>query len=921
MVAAASVSSLRLTPSGHLLPIAGRIAEDPDVRRVMEAFELGEATGLFELVALPAAAILPPDLAYWRDFAGHYLSARCRTPRGTERVEAIEPLSDAELFPLLLGAPPMEGAEYLGPDSLRGLWLSLDEWLRAEAASAGGLGAFLAKRAPLWHQVGRVCFHLAENKKDPEYPFAFLVTYAPGLSASNKVSYQPLSRALQEFAGEGNRRALAKLLTPIHEAAGKSPLIKDLLDSKDIYHPLAWTPEEAYRFLREIPLFEESGVLVRVPDWWAKRPRPRVSVSIGSRGKGILGLESMLDFDIGVALGDEELGARELKELLAGGAGLVFLKGKWVEVDAERLSEALEHWKKLEKRAGEEGISFIEGMRLLAGASRDLAQPVDEDLAAWSFVDAGPWLKKTLEGLRSPESIEVAMPGAELKAKLRHYQEAGLRWLWLLSRLGLGACLADDMGLGKTIQVLALLLVEKRAAGKSAGKKRAKSEAGDDAAGGKAATSPSLLVLPASLLANWKSEMERFAPSLAFRFIHPSMKAADTAGAATGAGPYGGHDFAGVDLVVTSYGMLARQSWISEREWNLLILDEAQAIKNPASGQSRAVKKLRGRARIALTGTPVENRLSDLWSLFDFLNPGLLGSVARFKDFVTALEKKDGESYAPLRGLVRPYILRRLKTDRSVIADLPEKTEVRAFCGLGKAQAALYASIVEELAAALRDSRGMARRGIILSSLMRLKQVCNHPSQLSGDGAWEPGESGKFERLGELCEEIASRQDRVLVFTQFREMTEPLESFLAGIFGRRGLVLHGGTPVARRRKLVEDFQGEDGPPFFVLSLKAGGTGLNLTAASHVIHFDRWWNPAVENQATDRAFRIGQKKNVLVHKFVCRGTVEEKIDRLIEEKTGLARDILEGGAEASLSEMSDERLLETLSLDLDRARDW
>ena len=898
---------LRLSPSGRLRPIAEpEGAESAAPRRVLEAFRSSEAEGLFELAAHPAGSILPPDLVYWRDFAALYLTARCHTPSGTTSLEAVEPLPEAELMPLLLGAPPMEGAEYLDPGLLRGLWSSLDEWLRAEAAKAGGLGAFLAARAPLWHQVGRVCFHLAENRKDPDFPFAFLVTYAPRLSGSGSVRYQPLSRALQEFAGEGDRKALAKLLTPIHEAAGKSPLVRELLDSKDIYHPLAWTADEAYRFLREIPLFEESGVLVRVPDWWAKRPRPRVSVSLGSRGKGILGAASMLDFDIGVALGEERLSAKELKEILARGAGLVFLKGKWVEVDPERLSEALEHWKRLEKRAGEDGISFVEGMRLLAGAPPDLAASLDESIAQWSFVDAGSWLKKTLEGLRSPEGIELALPDAELKAKLRHYQEAGLRWLWLLSRLGLGACLADDMGLGKTIQVLALLLVERRESGRPPAAKTAKTSAED-------ARPPSILILPASLLANWKSEIERFAPSLRFRFVHPSMKGEEALD--------GSRNLAGLDLIVTTYGMLGRQAWMPDREWNLVILDEAQAIKNPGSGQSRAVRKLRARARIALTGTPVENRLSDLWSLFDFLNPGLLGTAARFKEFAAALEKREGERYAPLRNLVRPYILRRLKTDRSVIADLPEKTEVRAFCGLSKTQAALYAEVVEDFAEALRGSQGIARKGLILSSLMKLKQVCNHPSQLSGDGGWASGESGKFARLGELCEEIASRQDRVLVFTQFREMTGPLESFLAGIFGRRGLVLHGGTPVAARRKLVESFQTEDGPPFFVLSLKAGGTGLNLTAASHVIHFDRWWNPAVENQATDRAFRIGQQKNVLVHKFVCRGTVEEKIDKLIEGKTALARDLLEGGADVELTGMSDEKLLATVSLDLDRARDW
>jgi non-specific serine/threonine protein kinase len=423
---------------------------------------------------------------------------------------------------------------------------------------------------------------------------------------------------------------------------------------------------------------------------------------------------------------------------------------------------------------------------------------------------------------------------------------------------------------------------------------------------------PSLLVLPASLLANWKSEAERFAPSLRLSFVHPSM--ANPGGLAASAS-----DVATFDLVATSYGMLLRQSWIQESDWNLVIIDEAQAIKNPGSKQARAVKKLRARSRIALTGTPVENRLGDLWSIFDFLNPGLLGSATRFREFTSLIEKREGERYAPLRNLVSPYILRRLKTDRSVIADLPDKTEMRAFCGLSKTQTALYASIVDNLKESLLESRGIARKGIILTTLMKLKQVCNHPAQYRGDEDWAPGESGKFSRIAQLCEEIASRQDKVLVFTQFREMTRPLAEHLAGIFGREGLVLHGGTPVAARLKLVEAFQDEGGPPFFVLSLKAGGTGLNLTAASHVIHFDRWWNPAVENQATDRAFRIGQRKNVLVHKFLCRGTIEEKIDELIGSKSALAGDLLGGGSEDILTEMSDAQLLSMVSLDLDRAQ--
>jgi non-specific serine/threonine protein kinase len=449
------------------------------------------------------------------------------------------------------------------------------------------------------------------------------------------------------------------------------------------------------------------------------------------------------------------------------------------------------------------------------------------------------------------------------------------------------------MGLGKTIQVLALLSGMK-------GQKDAK---------------PSLLVLPASLLANWKAEMLRFTPALRAIFLHPAeMPKAEID--RVEADP--GRVLRDVDLVVTSYGMLARQSWLLGVRWQLAVLDEAQAIKNPTARQTKVVKQIQADARIALTGTPVENRLSDLWSLFDFLCPGLLGTQAKFKQFVKNLADRSDNRYAPLRNLVQPYLLRRLKTDRRIIDDLPEKVEVRAFCGLSKRQAVMYEKMIEELSETLREVEGIKRRGLVLAYLMRLKQLCNHPSQLLGDGRFLPEESGKFARLAELGEEIASRQERALVFTQFREMTEPLAEFLKRVFGHPGLVLHGSTAVRGRKALVDQFQRDDGPPFFVLSLKAGGTGLNLTAASHVIHFDRWWNPAVENQATDRAFRIGQQRNVMVHKFVCRGTIEERIDALIEEKRQLAADLVEGGAERLLTEMTDTELIRFVSLDVSRA---
>ncbi|MEX0819547.1 MAG: DEAD/DEAH box helicase, partial [Pirellulaceae bacterium] len=764
-------------------------------------------------------------------------------------------------------------------------------------AFEGGLAKFLERRAPLWHQVGRVCFHLAENRRDPEYPFAFLATYAPTVTSSSRVQYQPLSNALRQYSSQRDKKTLINLLSPVQVASQRSEFARDMIESGDIYQPLAWTPPEAYRFLKEVAVLEDSGILVRLPDWWKKRPRPRVSVKIGDNQQKRFDAQGMLDFQVRLALGDQELTPDEWRELMAADDGLVLLRGQWVEVDRQRLNEALEHWKQVEASIPD-GVSFVEGMRLLAGAPKDLA---DDDAGLdeqrdWSFVQAGDWLGNLLADLRRPEQLESAVAGDALKATLRQYQQTGVSWLSLLSSLGLGACLADDMGLGKTIQVLALLLTLK--------KKRTPH------------SKPSLLVLPASLVANWKSEIEKFAPSLRAAFVHPSETPADELRRMA---KQPERELRDIDVVLTTYGMLLRQTWLLDLQWHVVVLDEAQAIKNPAARQTKSVKRVKADARIALTGTPIENRLSDLWSLFDFLCPGLLGSQTKFKEFVKRLNAREQDNrYAPLRSLVQPYILRRMKTDKRIIADLPDKTEVRAFCGLSKRQAALYTKLVKELSDALKGLDGIKRRGLVLAYLMRFKQLCNHPSQLTSDGRFEPQDSGKFQRLAEICDEIASRQEKVLIFTQFREMTEPLADYLATVFDRAGLVLHGGTAVNKRKKLVDQFQRDDGPPFFILSLKAGGTGLNLTAASHVVHFDRWWNPAVENQATDRAFRIGQRRNVLVHKFVCSGTIEEKIDALIEEKLQLADDLLEGGGEKLLTEMSDNDLIKLVSLDVERA---
>jgi SNF2 family DNA or RNA helicase len=603
------------------------------------------------------------------------------------------------------------------------------------------------------------------------------------------------------------------------------------------------------------------------------------------------------------------LTAAEIKKLLASSDGLHFVRGRWVELNRDKLSRMLDQFRAVERTAAGNGLSFAEAMRLLAGANVTGDRAIDE-AHDWSRIVAGPWLANTLDELRRPDVLARVDPGDDLKTTLRPYQQVGVRWLHLLSTLGLGACLADDMGLGKTMQVLALLLVRRQQP-----RRRSNAETVEHAEITRGRRT-SLLVAPASLLANWESEIARFAPSLRTRVAHPSVMAAHDLRALDQ------NKVADVDLILTSYGSLLRVPGLATIPWHLVVLDEAQAIKNPGARQTRAAKQLDAHARIALTGTPVENRLGDLWSIFDFINPGLLGSGKEFSTFTKRLAERPHNPYAPLRELVRPYILRRLKTDKTVIADLPDKTEVKAYCQLTRTQAALYEQAVKELATELdtklRDADDIKRRGVVLAFLMRFKQICNHPSQWLGDDAWAEADSGKFARLREITAVIAAKQEKALVFTQFSEVTAPLCALLGSVFGRPGLVLHGGTDVKKRQALVRQFQEDEQVPFFILSLKAGGTGLNLTAAAHVIHFDRWWNPAVENQATDRAFRIGQTRNVLVHKFLCRGTVEEKIDQLIDSKRQLSEDLLGGGAELLLTEMRNDELLKLVALDIHAA---
>lgn len=872
--------------------------------QLANAFELGEAEGFYQLLKSKIGD-LPLEFKFWHRFASEAIHQRVMDADWLELIDKKDfPLREGELQEFYLTAPPISGWEYLTLDRLGEIWSQWNHHLNRSQEEDGIVGReFIAKHFPYWAQVGKVTFHLAENKKSVELPFAFMATFSSGISKSTGgVLHQPLGKALQESSKTGDREKLVRLLVPVKEASKRCSWVDDLIRSKKIFQPQAWTVREAHQFLHSISALEESGLTVRTPNWWKgkKTSRATVSVVIDTEKKETFNIRDMLRFNLNYSVGGEPLTAEEIEKILASTDGLVSIRGEWIEADAEQLQSAMARWERARKIAEQGGMSFNEAMRLLSGVQMgaEVQDEADEEARNWEQIIPGEFFKKILDENRGDFSDIETFLDEHLCAQLRPYQKEGVEWLLKFSRLGFGLCLADDMGLGKTIQIISLLLLFH---------KRECQEV----------RLPSLLVVPSSLLGNWSSEIEKFAPSLRYLILHPSE---------LGSGYARKMDeikaqLDVTDVVITTYGQVVRLKEVEELEWNLVCLDEAQAIKNSGTRQTRSVKKLNGRYRIALTGTPIENRLGDLWSLFDFINPGLLGSTSEFKSYLGKLNSGESPNYQPLRKLVTPYIKRRLKTDKSIISDLPDKTELKVYCNLSKSQAIAYESLVKELVLTLKDAKEsqQQRRAVVLTYLMRFKQLCNHYSQYSGDLAYDIAGSGKFERLKSIVEEVSAKQEKMLVFTQFKEMVGPLAELLEELFGASGLTLDGSTSVKKRKELVASFQKDHGAPFFVLSIKAGGTGLNLTEACHVVHFDRWWNPAVEDQATDRAFRIGQKKNVMVHKFVCKGTIEEKIDRLIFEKRALSKEILEGAsAEKGLTEMSDEELMEFVQLDPLRA---
>ncbi len=865
-----AVTDNRIDKSRDLLQqeIVRRYTEDPD------------ATLLFLGFSNPAVSVTP-SLDYLRSFCALFAKKLSLTPElEILRHNAEVPLTEDEISHALMIAPPMTGAEYLSREVLKGLWSRLHDAYQQEIIPyKGTVEEFISRYSPDVHLVGRVFFHLVESKRE-DLPFAFLATYSSGLNKQGKSLHLPLKHALEQYGKDGEK--LLELLVNVELAARESALVAGLMESGELFHPLAWSAKEAYTFLREIPLYEQSGILCRIPNWWKRGASSlQVRITMGNSVPSTIGMDALLSFDVGLSLEDTSISGEEIRRLIESSEGLVLIKNQWVAVDPEKLKQTLEAYEKARGLAKRDGISFREAIRLQLNPQAMFGAAGAEESVT---VTTGQWLDSIMTRMRRPETAEPVKLDKGFKAILRPYQENGLAWLSFLDSLGFGMCLADDMGLGKTVQVLALLYSQKSRGDKGA----------------------SLLVVPASLLSNWQGEIVRFAPELSCFLAHPSGQDGGSVEAKDGV------ELDKLDLVITTYAMVQRYAWLHAYEWRRVILDEAQAIKNPGAKQTKAVKDLRAVNRIVMTGTPVENRLSDLWSLFDFLNPGLLGSAREFALFAKGLAKNH-EGYGRLRKVISPYILRRLKTDKSVISDLPDKVEMKTWSLLSRKQAILYQRTVDDLRHTVEGVEGIQRKGLILGALLKFKQICNHPDQYTGSGAFDEHDSGKFGRLREICETIHEKRERVLVFTQFREMTDPLHHFLSELFEQKGLVLHGGTPVGKRKDLVARFQDDEYVPYMVLSLKAGGVGLNLTAANHVIHFDRWWNPAVENQATDRAFRIGQKKNVLVHKFITKGTVEEKIDEMIDGKMKLSQDVIQEGSEAWITELSNDALIRVFSL--------
>lgn len=782
-----------------------------------------------------------------------------------------ESIHDAWLSALSSESPEISFRKGKENSKLEIFFSQLSEWKHPLFISSGAGAGF------------KVCFRLEEPQEmEEKWKLSYLLQAAddPSLLIPTEKIWQEKGKTAV-FLNRRFDHPQERLLSALCQASSFSPAIeKSLNTSAPNYADLETA--EAYAFLTNaVWLLEQSGFGILLPSWWKKKGlkekihlRAKTNSPKMAGGSG-LSLETLISFDWEAALGDKKISYKELQELAHLKVPLIKTRGQWMEIDVKEINSILDFWKKNKK--GE--VQFSEIVKMSLGWGEQ-----EKGFSLGEVISDG-WIAKTLNRLTGKHQIEDIPLPLGFSGELRPYQKRGFAWLDFLHSLGLGSCLADDMGLGKTVQTLSLLLKEKL----------------------NGQENPSLLICPTSVVGNWEREAKKFTPELKCLIHHgiERLKQEDFK-----------KQIKKYDLIISSYALLRRDAnFLTEIPFSGIILDEAQNIKNSQTKQSQTTRRLKGDYRIALTGTPVENNIGDIWSIMEFLNPGFLGTQAGFKRkfFLPIQISQDKEAISRLKQITGPLILRRLKTDKNIISDLPEKMETKVYVNLTKEQASLYEAIIKEVEQDLNKSSGIKRKGIILATLIKLKQICNHPAHLLKDNSPIPERSGKLSRLYEMLEEVLAKGEQTLIFTQFTEMGEILKKYLQEMFAIEILFLHGGVEKKKRDLMVERFQNKEKKlPILLLSLKAGGIGLNLTSANNVFHFDRWWNPAVEDQATDRAFRIGQKKNVLVYKFICQGTVEEKIDEMIEKKKKIAQGVI-GTGENWITELSTAQIKELFAL--------
>ena len=768
--------------------------------------------------------------------------------------ECIEDLLDKK--------PYCIGTEFINKQWIQFIFQQLLNVFRREIKEFhGSVDLYFTQKDKKLKVPSRLFFHLVENPEG-DNPFAFMITYTT--KVNDKVKHLPLKHALAEF--KNDKQKLKELISPINSIAAKSKFLKSLVENGELFSPVSISTTEAYDFLKETDLYENNGVICRIPNWWNnKTSKTKITVDLEQKirdGLGFLQEGNLVFFSPKMEYDGVEITKEEISELLSKTEGLSVIKGKWVEIDKEKLTDLMNQYDKLKN----DGTTISEVLRLTAKIS-------DNNSNININCSNEDWLKEFIIKQEKNNPIFLNVPD-EFIGKLRPYQFDGYKWLLGMSQLKFGICLADDMGLGKTIEILSFLMAYYRI---NPNKKV-------------------LLIVPASLIGNWENEIKKFTPSLQYyvanRINSNSLMIMNSS------------------LTITTYQVAIKLESLYQNNWGLVILDEAQAIKNSDTITARKIKTLQRDSSIALTGTPIENNLLDLWSLFDFLNPGLLGNQSEFRSRIN-IKSNTEDNTNRLKYVINPFILRRLKTDKNIIPDLPEKNENDIYIDLTKEQIILYNNEVKKLEnnIGLEDSKFM-QKSKILTTILKLKQICNHPSQFLGDEDYSDQLSGKFMVLKEICQTIFEKREKVIIFTQFKEIIPALDNLVSGVFNRQGYVITGETTMNNRNKYIQDFQTTD-MPYMILTLKTAGVGINLTSAQNVIHFDRWWNPAVENQATDRAFRIGQTKTVNVYKFVSKNTIEEIINKMLITKKDISDSILDNVDENILTKLSSEELLKSM----------